>query len=89
MEEIRTGNHDLVARVATLELLVADLVDLLWQVDPKAMERLARDADQDLEIQHNRTPLPAGEKQRMRLFAVLQDRRRKLRNRRGKQGQAA
>jgi hypothetical protein len=89
MEEIRTGNHDLVARVATLELLVADLVDLLWQVDPKAMERLARDAEHDLEIQNNRTPLPAGEKQRMRLYAVLQDRRRKLQHRRGKQGQAA
>lgn len=89
MEEIRTGTHDLVARVATLELLVADLVDLLWQVDPKAMERLARDAEHDLEIQNNRTPLPAGEKQRMRLYAVLQDRRRKLQHRRAKQGQAA
>jgi hypothetical protein len=89
MEEIRTGNHDLIARVATLELLVADLVDLLWQLDPKAMERLARDAEHDLEIQTNRTPLPAGEKQRMRLYAVLQDRRRKLQHRRGKQGQAA
>jgi hypothetical protein len=89
MEEIRTGNHDLVARVATLELLVADLIDLLWTVDPKAMERLARDAEQDLEIQNNRTPLPAAEKHRMRLYAVLQDRRRKLRNRRGKPSQAA
>ncbi|MDE2487447.1 MAG: hypothetical protein KGO51_08615 [Alphaproteobacteria bacterium] len=85
-EEIRTSNHDLVARVATLELLVADLVDLLWQLDPKAMEKLARDAEQDLEIQQNRTPLPAGENQRMRLFAVLQDRRRKLQHRRGRLG---
>ena len=82
MEEIRTSNHDLVARVATLELLVADLVDLLWTLDPKAMERLALDAKRDLAIQHNRTPLPAGESQRMRLMAVLQDRCRKLQHRR-------
>jgi hypothetical protein len=83
-DEIRTSNHDLVARLATLELLVADLIDLLWQVDAKAMERLARDAEQDLEIQNNRTPLPAGENQRMRLYAVLQDRRRKLQHRRSR-----
>jgi hypothetical protein len=89
MEEIRTSNHDLVARVATLELLVADLIDLLWKIDPQAMERLARDAEQDLEIQNNRAPLRAGENQRMRLFAVLQDRRRKLQHRRGKRGHAA
>ena len=89
MEEIRTSNHDLVARVATLELLVADLIDLLWTLDAPAMERLARDAKQDLAIQHNRTPLPAGENQRMRLMAVLQDRARKLQHRRGRQGEAA
>lgn len=88
-DEIRTSNHDLVARVATLELLVADLIDLLWRLDPAAMERLAKDAEHDLEIQTNRTPLPAGENQRMRLFAVLQDRRRKLQHRRSKQGQPA
>jgi hypothetical protein len=89
MEDVRTSNHDLVARVATLELLVADLIDLLWRIDPKAMERLAGDAEHDLEIQHNRTPLPAGEHLRTRLFGVLQERRRKLQHRRGKQGEAA
>lgn len=88
-DEIRTSKHDLVARVATLELLVADLVELLWQVDPRAMQRLAADADKDLQIQHNRIPLPAGETQRMRLFNVLQDRRRRLTHRRGRQGEAA
>lgn len=88
-DEISTSKHDLVARVATLELLVSDLIDLLWRVDPRAMEQLAADADKDLEIQHNRTPLPAGEAQRLRLFTVLQDRRRRLRHRRGRQGQAA
>lgn len=88
-EEIRTSKHDLIARVATLELLVSDLIDLLWQVDPRRMEQLARDADQDLMIQHNRTPLPAGEHQRLRLYSVLQDRKRRLQHRRGKQGEAA
>ncbi|WP_297693400.1 hypothetical protein [Phenylobacterium sp.] len=88
-EEIRTSKHDLVARVATLELLVADLVDLLWRIDPAAMDQLALEADKDLQIQHNRIPLPAGETQRLRLFSVLQDRKRKLQHRRGRQGEAA
>ena len=81
-EEIRTSNHDLVVRVATLELLVADLIDLLWTTNPDAMERLSREAGQDLDIQNSRIPLPAGEHQRTRLFNVLQDRRRKLQHRR-------
>ena len=81
-EEIRTSNHDLVVRVATLELLVADLIDLLWTTNPEAMDRLAREASQDLDIQNSRIPLPAGEHQRTRLFNVLQDRRRKLQHRR-------
>lgn len=81
-EEIRTSNHDLVVRVATLELLVADLIDLLWKSNPEAMDRLAREATHDLDIQNSRIPLPAGEHQRTRLFNVLQDRRRKLQHRR-------
>lgn len=88
-DEIRTSKHDLIARVATLELLVSDLIDLLWRIDPKAMEQLAREADQDLAIQHNRTPLPAGEHQRLRLYGVLQDRRRRLQHRRNRQGEPA
>ena len=88
-EEIRTSKHDLVTRVATLELLVADLIDLLWRVDPQAMDQLALEADKDLQIQHNRIPLPAGETQRMRLYGVLQDRKRKLQHRRARQGEAA
>ena len=87
-EEIRTSKHDLVARVATLELLVSDLIDMLWRVDPAAMERLAREADQDLAIHNNRV-MPAGETQRLRLFNVLQDRRRRLQHRRSRQGEAA
>jgi hypothetical protein len=80
--EIRTSNHDLVVRVATLELLVADLIDLLWRSNPEAMEQLSREAVHDLDIQNARVPIPAGEHQRQRLFNVLQDRRRKLEHRR-------
>lgn len=86
-DEIRTSKHDLVARVATLELLVSDLIDLLWRIDPKAMEQLAREADHDLTIQNSRIALPAGEHQRLRLFNVLQDRRRRLQHRRNRQGE--
>jgi hypothetical protein len=88
-DDVRTSKHDLIARVATLELLVSDLIDMLWRVDPRAMEQLARDADHDLEIQHNRTPLPAGEHQRQRLYSVLQDRCRRLQHRRGHPSEAA
>jgi hypothetical protein len=88
-DDVSTAKHDLVVRVATLELLVSDLIDLLWRIDPHAMEQLAHDADHDLQIQHNRTPLPAGEHQRLRLYTVLQDRTRRLQHRRGRQGEAA
>ena len=81
-EEIRTSRRDLVSRVATLELLVHDLVDLLWRVDPQAMERLEREAGHDLEIHDNRTVLPGGEHQRERLYSVLKDRQRMLKPRR-------
>ncbi|MDB5442711.1 MAG: hypothetical protein JWP73_1087 [Phenylobacterium sp.] len=88
-DDVRTSQHDLVVRVATLELLVSDLIHLLWRVDPRGMEQLAGEADHDLQIQHNRTPLPAGEHQRLRLFNVLQDRRRRLQHRRGHPVEAA
>ena len=81
-EDIRTSRRDLVARVATLELLIADLVDLLWKVDPRAMEQLAVEAGHDLEIQNSRSNLPGGEHQRERLYAVLKDRQRMLGRRR-------
>ncbi|MET0274119.1 MAG: hypothetical protein ABW360_14125 [Phenylobacterium sp.] len=78
MNEDATGSRrDLVARVATLELLVSDLIELLWRVDPEKMERLATEAHRDLELQNSRV-LAAAEHQRERLFTVLQERRRKL-----------
>ncbi|WP_411287117.1 hypothetical protein [Phenylobacterium sp.] len=81
-EDIPASRRDLIARVATLELLISDLIDLLWRVDPAAMEQLAREASHDLEIQNSRTVLAAGEHQRERLYGVLQERRRKLEHRR-------
>lgn len=80
-EDIASSRRDLVARVATLELLISDLIDLLWAVDPQGMDRLANEAAQDLEIQNTRI-LAAAEHQRERLFTVLAERRRKLRHRR-------
>jgi hypothetical protein len=82
-EDLPASRRDLVARVATLELLAADLIDLLWRIDPQAMERLAADAARDLDIQNSRV-IAAAEHQRERLFTVLQDRKRKLQHRRGK-----
>lgn len=81
-EDIRSSRRDLVSRVATLELLVADLTDLLWRVDPQAMAQLAKAAEQDLEIHNSRTLLPGGEQQRERLYTVLKDRQRLLKPRR-------
>lgn len=80
-EDLPNSRRDLVARVATLELLVSDLIDLLWRLDPQAMEKLASEANRDLEIQNSRV-IAAAEHQRERLFTVLQDRRRKLQHRR-------
>jgi hypothetical protein len=80
-EEINGNRRDLIARVATLELLVSDLIELLWRIDPDKMDRLAAEANRDLEIQNSRV-MAAAEHQRERLFTVLQERRRKLQNRR-------
>jgi hypothetical protein len=81
--EVHTSKRDLVARVATLELLVSDLVHILWRVDPRAMERLSGEAAHDLDIHHHRVALAAGEHQRERLYTVLDTRRRMLRQRGG------
>ena len=77
-DEIHTSKRDLVARVATLELVVADLIHILWQVSPQTMNKLACDAQHDLEIGHTRVALPVGDHQRDRLYTVLQTRQRML-----------
>jgi len=80
-QEVRTGRRDLIARVATLELLISDLIGILQKVAPEAMQKLAQDAAQDVELQNART-LPVAEHQRDRLHTVLADRQRKLQPRR-------
>jgi hypothetical protein len=77
-DEVSTSKRDLVARVATLELLVGDLVHILWQVAPAAMNRLASEASHDLEIGHTKIALPVGDHQRDRLYTVLNTRQRML-----------
>ena len=77
-DEIPTSKRDLIARVATLELLVADLIHELWKVDPNGMEKLAAEAAHDRELQNSRTNLPVGNQQRERLYTVLETRRRML-----------
>ena len=81
VEEVRTSRRDLIARVATLELLIADLIDLLWQLDPDGMAELSRIASRDLDIQTTHK-IAGAEHQRERLHNVLQERQRKLRPRR-------
>jgi hypothetical protein len=78
MDDLATSNRDLVARVAALELLVSDLIHVLWQVSPSAMNKLANDAAHDLEIGHTRVALPIGDHQRDRLYTVLRTRQRML-----------
>ena len=78
-DEFDTSKRELIARVAALELLVGDLIHVLWQVAPNAMNKLANDAAHDLEIGHTRVALPVGEHQRDRLYAVLRNRQRALR----------
>jgi hypothetical protein len=76
-QEVRTGRRDMIARVATLELLISDLIGILQQVAPEAMQKLGQDAARDVELQNART-LPVAEHQRDRLHTVLADRQRKL-----------
>ena len=77
-EDVRMSKRDLVSRVATLELNVADLIHVHWSLDPKAMEKLASEAVHDVEIGHTRVALPVGDHQRERLYTVLETRRRML-----------
>jgi len=77
-DDVSTSKRDLVARVATLELLVADLIHALWRVDPQGMRRLVDEASQDLEIQNAPIALPVGEQERERVFTVLEIRQRML-----------
>lgn len=73
------GKRDLIARVATLELLVADLIHALWRVDPQGMDRMADEASHDVDVQQTLGALPLGDQERERVYSVLETRRRMLR----------
>jgi hypothetical protein len=74
--------RELVVRVATLELLVADLLHVVRQVAPDAVEALAAEAAIDRDVQMARTMPDDAEDQRFRLHQVLEERERRLRHRR-------
>jgi hypothetical protein len=70
--------RELVMRVATLELLVADLIHLVRQCAPDAVKELAAEAARDVAIQTARTMPCDAENQRFRLRKVLEGRARNL-----------
>ncbi|MFI4933149.1 MAG: hypothetical protein ACHP7N_00865 [Caulobacterales bacterium] len=70
--------RELVVRVATLELLVADLIHLVRQLAPEAVEAVAAEAAHDLENQIGHGMPDGLEHQRFRLQQVLDSRARNL-----------
>ncbi len=76
------SQRELVVRVATLELLVADLIHLLRTVDPDAVETLVREATLDRDVNDARAMPANAEHQRFRLHQVFAERVRGLSRRR-------
>ncbi len=74
--------RELVVRVAALELLVADVIHLLRQIDPAAVDALAAEAARDLQNQIGHDMVGGAESQRFRLQQVLDRRARNLAQRR-------
>jgi hypothetical protein len=70
--------RELVMRVATLELLVADLIHLVRQCAPEAVQALAEEAARDVDVQAARAMPCDAENQRFRLRKVLDNRARNL-----------
>lgn len=74
--------RDLAVRVATLELLVSDLLEIVARVAPGELKAMIEEAEADLITQDARL-MPAGaEHLRDRLHAVFEARRQRLRRRR-------
>ena len=82
IEADKFKQRELVVRVATLELLVADLIHLARQYDSEAVDRLAAEAARDLDSQGARAMPCDVENQRFRLRQVLDNRARNLAHRR-------
>jgi hypothetical protein len=80
MDKVREklNARELVVRVATLELLVADLIHLLRQVAPNEVDILAKEAVIDRDAQIARFMPADAENQRFRLHQVFEERARAL-----------
>ncbi|HUZ12172.1 MAG TPA: hypothetical protein VMU93_04885 [Caulobacteraceae bacterium] len=89
VDPAKLKQRELVVRVATLELLVADLVHLLRQVAPEAVDESAAEAARDLTSQVGHDMPSDAEHQRFRLQQVLSGRARALASRRFSQRLAA
>jgi hypothetical protein len=82
VEPEQLKRRELVVRVATLELLVADLIHLLRQVAPDKVDKLLEEAVVDRDTQITRE-MPAGaENQRYQLHQVFEERCRRLKHKR-------
>lgn len=68
-------------RLAVLDMLVADLVAVLWDRHPHPMERLMAEARQDTQLQGART-VSSAEHVREKLSSIFRERERKLARRR-------
>lgn len=74
--------RDLAVRVATLELLVSDLLEIVARVAPAELKAMVEEAEADLMTQDARI-MPAGaEHLRDRLHSVFEVRRQRLARRR-------
>ena len=73
---------ELVVRVATLELLVSDLLHVIRRLAPDAVDELAREAAVDRDKQMGRDMADGAEHQRFRLHQVLDERARRLKHKR-------
>ena len=82
VEPEQLKRRELVVRVATLELLVADLIHLMRQVAPEKVDELLSEALVDRDAQMVRE-MPAGaEHQRYQLHQVFEERCRRLKHKR-------
>jgi hypothetical protein len=82
VEPEQLKRRELVVRVATLELLVSDLIHILRQVAPDKVDALVAEAVRDEEVQAARSMPADAENQRFRLHQVFDERRRRLQHRR-------
>jgi hypothetical protein len=82
VEPQQLKRRELVVRVATLELLVSDLIHILRQVAPEKVDALVAEATRDLDAQAAHSMPADAENQRFRLHQVFDERRRRLQHRR-------